>query len=311
MAKNKIGAAVAVAPKEKPAFSLISNEKLLELYSTMVKCRMLDERARLLFKQGKLAANSEDAVGQEATIVAVTIGLVRGDTIIPSRQGIMAGLVNGASPGRLLRLLSARAESGAKSSSSPAQFNRAVKTGVKLKKTGKVVLILSGGSTSADTWYEALETAGAKRLPVIFVRLADLSNKRMSAERQALAGDFERKTQASGVPGIVVDGNDVVAVYRVACEAMARARKGGGPSLIDCRRYRLSVDSQTSDGAAGRIKKLDQRVEHDPILNMERYLARKGLFNAPMKRRLKAGFKRELDAATRICEELGKAYKEG
>ena len=104
------------------------------------------------------------------------------------------------------------------------------------------------------------------------------------------------KTQAWGVPAITVDGNDAVAVYRVASESIARARLGRGPTLIECGVYPLH-------GPAGNHRKNGRRLEaHDPISAMEIHLARKGLFSERLKRQTVAGFRRELDAATRFLE---------
>jgi TPP-dependent pyruvate/acetoin dehydrogenase alpha subunit len=295
------GAAAAEAPKEKPAFSLISNEKLLELYSTMVKCRMLAERMRELVKHDALAGNFEAAPGREAAVVGVAIDLVRGDAISPSQHHIVTSFVKGASLERIFRQLSARAVSSSKHESAAAQLSKAIELAGKLKKSGKVSVMFAGDDLAApDLWQKALKTAGARRLPIIFVLLDKPWAKPPSSERHAIVEDIALKAQACGLPAITVDINDVVAVYRVACEAIVRARKGGGPTLIECQPYLLLSQPEIA-GAESRHRSPAQiQKEHDPILNIERYLAGKGLYNAAMKRKLKAGIKIDLDAATKL-----------
>jgi TPP-dependent pyruvate/acetoin dehydrogenase alpha subunit len=91
------------------------------------------------------------------------------------------------------------------------------------------------------------------------------------------------RANSTGCPAIPVDGHDVVAVYRVACESIARARGGRGPTVIECRRW------QSADSV--------HNPDNNPIHNMEKYLTRKGLFTTALRTKIAAGFRRELDAA--------------
>jgi len=301
--KRRDGAATAWAPEDKPAFSLISDEKLLQLYSTMVKCRMLEKRARVFFKQRTFASDYETAAGREAALVGVAIDLVSGDAISPSHRDIVASFVKGAPLARIFRRLSARAVSSGKGASAVARLNKTVALAGKLKKRGKVGVVFAGaGSAAPDQWHKALKTACASRLPIVFVRLDNPRAKPPSPERRAIAEDIALKAQACGLPDITVDSNDVVAVYRVACEAIVRARKGGGPTLIECQAYRLQSQPEIAGAEDRRQKPAKMRKVYDPILNMEQYLARKQLYNAAMKRKLKARFKRDLDEAIEIAE---------
>jgi len=109
---------------------------------------------------------------------------------------------------------------------------------------------------------------------VLFVSLHPLTPRPADLKRQTRVEDIPLKTKDYAFPSIAVDGNDVVAIYRVASEAIVRARKGHGPTLIVCRRW-----------AAG-----------DPLMNMEKYLIHKGLFNEQRKQQVAASLSRELDA---------------
>ncbi len=116
----------------------------------------------------------------------------------------------------------------------------AVKASRKMKKTGNVVVVFSCTSDHGD-WYEALRIAGAGALPILFVHCDQLSpHKRGDAKEEIGA-----QAQSYGFPGIAVDGHDLVAVYRVAYESLVRARRGGGPTLIECKPYRLRAHDQS------------------------------------------------------------------
>jgi pyruvate dehydrogenase E1 component alpha subunit len=145
------------------------------------------------------------------------------------------------------------------------------------------VSFLSGPSTAS--WLEALRFAGFHKLPVLFVHWTS-----------SLVRQINLKTENLGIPCIAVDGSDVVAVYRVACEAITHARKGNGPTLIECTTHHLRGRSPI---AAGKRRKPQERngAVCDPILNMENYLAGKGLFREEIKTGIVSRFSNELDAA--------------
>jgi TPP-dependent pyruvate/acetoin dehydrogenase alpha subunit len=145
-----------------------------------------------------------------------------------------------------------------------------------------------------DLPHEALRFAGAHDLPIIFVCQSDPSAQNIRPHSQTDAKEIEVKGAPGfpGIPIIPVDGNDVVAVCRVAQEAIARARRGQGPTLIEAQICRWRSDSQQAVG------KTD-----DPILNMEKYLAAKKLFTPEWKQEIVAAFNRELDAAIAVARK--------
>jgi pyruvate dehydrogenase E1 component alpha subunit len=251
--------------KEKPVsappqdgFSLISNAKLLELYFTMLKCRMIEERAGTILKQGNNAASSRE----EALAVGTTIGLVHGDTLTPKPGDLIPLFINGLPLAALLQNFASPIELP---TNPPSRIKLATAAAIanKLKGNRKISLLFSPrNSAPSAAWQQALSVAGRRQLPMIFVS----------------TNDTAFKTQVYGFPAIPVDGNDVVAIYRVACEAIALARNGSGPTLIDC---------QTRHS-----------IGEDPIQNMEKYLRQKGLFDEQAKATEVRQFMEELDAAT-------------
>lgn len=210
-------------------FSLISNQKLLSLYTTMLACRRIAEQA------GNIRAiRSADSVqGHEASVVGTAIDLLPQDTATHT--------------------LSPDAAFAAANSSvtiSPS-LKQAVRSAAD-SKSGQITVVLAGGKLVAQpAWHKALALAADKRLPILFVVLSG------RAGSNAEAGELHipQTENEPSLPLINVDGNDVVAVYRVATEAITHARKGHGPALIDCRPSTAS----------------------DPIENMRKYLIGKGI----------------------------------
>ncbi|MGA3080009.1 MAG: thiamine pyrophosphate-dependent enzyme [Terracidiphilus sp.] len=260
-------------------FSLISNEKLIEFYAAMVKCRMIGERARFLLRKRESTGNEDGDVGREAIAVGVAIDLLPEDTVTPPDHDLMVNLVRGVPLGKIFGHLAGGAARPSfaervKLATGAAQANQTA-------KNGKIAVVFSGsGFTPPGFLHEALTAAGGRKLPMIFVSHSSFLTEPGSLDSPT--GAEEIAARACGVPVIAVDGNDVVAVYRVATEAIAHARKGNGPTLIECG--------------------VERAQAQDPVLSMEEYLARKGMFSAEMKREAAAGFAMELDDANEAVE---------
>ena len=264
MTRTKEQSAAALAGK--PGFSIISNEKLLQLYAAMVKCRALEERVQIPFPRSKLTGKRGSA-GREAVAVGVALDLLPEDTVAASPGDLIVNFIQGEPLDKLFARLDARATRP----SPAAQFKLATVAAQanKAAKNGKIALVFSNNGSGFSP--AALKAAGGRQLPILFVR-----QTRLPAEPQR----GKKQTEAAatlGIPVIPVDGNDVVAVYRVSTEAITHARKGNGPTLIDC----IFEPSEA----------------RDPLLQMETYLTRKGLFSEVWKRQVAAAFKRELDDA--------------
>ncbi|MGA3263179.1 MAG: thiamine pyrophosphate-dependent enzyme [Terracidiphilus sp.] len=263
-------------------FSLISNQKLLALYSTMLKCRMIEERIRILIKQNRFTGNGYAALGQEATAAGVAIDLLPEDTASAFPGDLIPLFIKGLP----LEKLFARLFSASRPSTTiAAQLHIATGAALanKASKNKKIAVVFcSRECTSHSSWQEALNSAGVHALPILFVSRSTLPAPAASFDPQTKATRMRLKTKACSFPTITVDGNDAVAVYRAACEAIAHARMGDGPTLIECLCWK--------DG--------DPTLNDDPLLSMEKYLMRKGLFKEEFKRKIAAEFSRDLDAAS-------------
>ncbi|HEX7960996.1 MAG TPA: thiamine pyrophosphate-dependent dehydrogenase E1 component subunit alpha [Terriglobales bacterium] len=303
--------------------SPISEEKLKQLYSTMLKCRMLEEKARMLFKQGKFAGNYYAAVGQEATEVGCAIDLKPEDTVAPSHRDFIANFIKGTPLNLMYSQLYARSASPDKGRSSPAHCGYAplniitpastiaaqlnIGTGValayKMQKKPFIAMAFSGdGSTSLGFWHEALNFAGVQNLPIVYVIQNNRWAESVNISLQTKVEDLSVKAQAYGFPGITVDGNDVVAVYRVAQEAIHRARNGGGPTLIECKTYRWYGHSEIDPAKYRAPEEVEKWKANDPIPRMEEYLKKKNLWSDAWKQKVQEDFNKEIDAAIEFAE---------
>lgn len=270
-AKKKAGSADSLSTHN--GFSLISDEKLIEIYSTMLRCRMIE---KLIGAASPLAA-----------IAGIVIDLLPSDTLAPSRDALIPCYVKGLSLAALLSI-----HAGVKPAPRPnyaalglvppsftfaRQLERILQAAAvdRSKKSRRIAVVFcGGGSAESRELATAMKRAGKKKLPMLFVRKSEIEEE----DAEAWVNEF-------GFPAITVDGDDAVAVYRVATESMAHARRGSGPTLIDCKTWPHGKGKRSGRGSGS-----------DPIRNMEAYLTRKGLFSKKLKSSVTASFRRELAA---------------
>jgi pyruvate dehydrogenase E1 component alpha subunit len=284
---RKRNASPAGSPPGHNGFSLISNDKLLQLYTTMLKCRMTEERIRDISRRNG-AVDLQEAKNHEAAVVGVGLDLLPGDTLAPSPGGLILCFVKGLPLNRIFSAL-LPGSAGARPRYAPlklispslglgAQLNRALKAAAanKASKNKKIAVAFCGRSSgSAGVLQEAMRRAGKLNLPILLICHSDSGDEQICL-----------KADECGFPGVTVDGDDAVAVYRVATEAVAHARRGSGPTLMECRPWALAGQGTGARRSAG-----------NSILKMEKYLAGKGLFDRKLKSAVTASFRRELDAA--------------
>jgi TPP-dependent pyruvate/acetoin dehydrogenase alpha subunit len=229
-----------------PAFSLISTAKLLQIYSTMVKCRVLEERLCLFAPQSETSGVGEAM--REASVVGATVDLGRGDAVVPSQWHFLADLANGGLPKMTLtRLVARKGSRGMRPPAPGLRFRSAIREARmrKGKRTRKIVVAFAdNGETAAPSWRKLLAIAVRQKLPIVFIVVQTQRPPTgiNGQERDAMEPP-RRRVAVRGLPAIVVDVDDAVAVYRVAYEAIARARRGLGPTLIECEPY--FVETQT------------------------------------------------------------------
>jgi pyruvate dehydrogenase E1 component alpha subunit len=280
--------------------SLIDDSKLKQLYATMLQCRLLTEHARR-WRPSK--AFYDAAMGQEAIVTGCVLDLRPEDAIAlaphHSPHDSIPSLVRGVALSEIVAQLHARRGNGslvthniisaASSDSSDQgellQIAANVALANKQKKNTNVVVAFTGAAaTTHDDWLRAIKFATRRSLPIMFVMVNNPWAVRAGGKGSNGTGNLTLKVQRDGLTSITVDGNDVVAVYRVAYESLARLRQGDGPVLVEGKTYRQDGQALLS-------------MERDPLTHMERYLKAKKLFTTGWKNNIAQRFSRELDEA--------------
>lgn len=259
--------------------SLVSHARLRALLSSMLRCRMVEQRARVLAHP---RVKRSIPLGREAVAAGVLLGLHRDDALFPGPGDVAAAFLKGAPLGSLLASLRqpewpGHAPSRVLPVCTDAASRLALATGhaaaSRQNGTGAITVVFCGSAASAPAaWLSSMRFAARHALPILFV----CWNPRPTR-------DLYRAAERCGVPGIAVDGLDAIAVYRVASEAIAHARRGHGPTLIECK-------AGFSRGlTGGRLHGVG-----DAIRILESSLAGKGLWGAAQKRDLVEAFARKL-----------------
>src|SRR5271155_1862647 len=314
----------AVMEPEVEKMASPSNDLYVNLYRMLVKCRMCDEKARILFRQGKYKGNFYSGVGQEATSVGTAFSLKKDDWIAPSHRDWTSNVIKGVPLKFCFAQLFAKVDSPDRGRSSPAhmgypelhvitpassiaaQLN--IGTGValgikKLRQTAVVVAYFGDGATSFGGFHEALNFAGVHKLPVIYVNQNNLWAESVPLRLQTALTNLSDRAKAYGFPGISLDGNDILAVYDAAQSAIARARSGGGSTLLECKTYRWYGHSEIDPAKYRTKEEVESWKKRDPIVLFEKQLFEKKLLTDAKKSETAASITKEIDEAVEFAEQ--------
>ena len=261
------------------------------LYRHMVLARTFDQKMLALQRTGQLGTFAA-GVGKEAVDVGVASTMRAEDTLLVTYRETAAQLVRGVSMLELL-LYWGGDERGSNFAVPRGDYPICITisahcchaVGVayafKLRREPRVAVCMIGdGATSKGEFYEGLNGAGAWHLPLVFIATNNQWAISVPRKSQSAAATLAQKAIAAGIPGVQVDGNDLIAVRQAAQEAIERARSGGGPSLIEAVSYRLS-DHTTADDAS-RYRSADELAEawqREPIGRLRNYLLESGAWS--------------------------------
>jgi len=279
-------------------------ETLCWLYEMMVVTRELDVEFINLKRQGELALFAS-CRGQEAAQVGATAPLLKTDWLFPQYRELGAYLVRGIPPGHVGAAWRGTWHGGlefTKKCCAPmsipigTQALHAVGAAMAAQRLGEAsvtVAFLGDGATSEGDVHEALNFAAVFTAPCVFYVQNNQWAISLPVSRQTAAPSIAHKAIGYGMPGVRVDGNDVLACYAVMAEAAARARDGGGPTLIEAVTYRLGPHTTADDPARYRSQ---EEVQHwmalDPIPRYRTYLQGQGLWTQRLEERVVARSKR-------------------
>jgi pyruvate dehydrogenase E1 component alpha subunit len=295
----------------------IPGELLLKMHRTMVIARRFDERMLTMQRQGRIGTFAP-IKGQEAQVGAVAL-LEPEDWLVPSFRETAAEIWRGKSMVNVLLTYAGYNEGGSipkDQNNLPisvpvgSQTVHAVGLGmaIKYRKQDRVAMAFFGdGATSEGDFHEALNFAGVFQTPVIFVCQNNHWAISIPRRKQTRSKTLAQKALAYGIPGIQVDGNDVLAVYSAAREAVDRARSGDGPTLIECVTYRMSVHTTADDPKRYRKdEEVEEWVKRDPIARFQKYLVQKGLLTEEAVNSLEDEIKGQIKDVEKQFEDLTK-----
>jgi acetoin:2,6-dichlorophenolindophenol oxidoreductase subunit alpha len=279
----------------------LTSEQLLEMFYWVKLIRAFDERLSILVRQGKVRSGVYTGIGQEAIIVGTCYGLRREDYICPLHRDLGSFLMKGVdskvmmaqmfarttglSRGRDSALHSGVNELGIFGNTSMLGANLPVAAGLaltfKMEKTDNVVVAYFGeGASNVGDFHEALNFAGVHHLPIVFVCENNLYAYSVPVEKSMAIDDVADRAESYGFEGVAINGNDVLAVYQSTQGALARARNGHGPTLIECKTYRWHGHSEHDKAFYRTDEELAMWKSRDPIPTFTTFLQARNVLSA-------------------------------
>jgi len=305
----------------------ISKDDLVRLYRLMVLLRNFETRSMQLQRQGRIGFYI-GFLGQEAAQLGSAFALLPKDWVFPAYREVGVALLRGVSIKQVLNQYFANAEDlqkgrqlsnlyGVKSinfvtGSAPiaTQLPHAVGAALAAKLRGDPVVTLvyfGDGATSENDFHSGMNFAGVFKTPTIFFCQNNHWAISVPLERQTASETIAVKAKAYGFEGVRVDGNDILAVYRTTKEAVDKARKGGGPTLIEAVTYRMGPHSSADDPTRYVLKEeLEEWTRRDPLVRFRRYLEKKRLWSESDEKRAHEEANREIDEAISYAEKVPK-----
>jgi len=293
----------------------IPDDLLLRLFRTMLLARKFDERLLNLQRQGRIGTFPSIS-GQEASQLGAAAVLRPADWFVPAFRETAAEIWRGRSLESVILYNNGFNEgvdipkgSNDLPISVPvgSQIIHAVGLGwaARYRQTDDVAMAFFGdGATSEGDFHEGLNFAGVFQAPAIFVCQNNHWAISTPRSKQTRSKTLAQKALAYGMPGIQVDGNDILAVYVAAREAVDRARSGGGPTLIECVTYRMAVHTTADDPKRYRTEEeVEQWKKRDPITRFQNYLMDKGVISEDKIAGLGAEVVGEIQSAIDRAEE--------
>jgi pyruvate dehydrogenase E1 component alpha subunit len=301
----------------------IASDLALRMYEMMNLIRRFEARSSDLFKNGKFPGWIHVCIGQEASVTGACFALQETDYICPTHRGHGQCLAKGMSPESMMAELYGKKTGccgGRGGSMHLADLSRGILCGIailggglpfgagvamsaKLRGTDRVVLGFFGeGASNEGIVHETMNLAAVWNLPMIFFcesnQYAELSHRDFHLKVDSIA----RRADGYGMPGVTVDGNDVLEVFRVTTEAVERARRGEGPTLIDSVTCRLHGHYEGDPQVYRKEGDLAEWAQKDPIMRLEKRLLEAGDLNEEAKGRILAAIDRTIAAAEQFAE---------
>jgi TPP-dependent pyruvate/acetoin dehydrogenase alpha subunit len=308
-----------------PPTTLPPEKTLLDMLYYMKLTRELEFRIeRKLYRQGKIVGGVYVGRGQEAIAVGSCIDLREDDVVCPSHRDMGAFLIRGMTLRTILAQYMARKTGATRGKDGNMHMgdlsrnliafvsmlgdNVPVATGIglsiKMRGQDRVALCFFGdGATSRGDWHEGVNMAAVFKVPVVFICNNNQYAYSTPLERQMAVENVADRAEAYGLPGEIVDGNDILAVWDAATRAIESARAGNGPTLIECKTFRMTGHSAHDDAGYVPRDLFHLWEERDPINRFERLLIERGMITKSGIDDMQRRINNEIDEAIQLAEK--------
>jgi pyruvate dehydrogenase E1 component alpha subunit len=302
----------------------IKRADLLQMYSYLRLTRVLEDRVTALYRQGRIVGGCYTSHGMEAIAVGYASVLERDDVIAPFHRDMGAFLIRGFTPGEILAQYLGKRTGPTKGKDGNVHIgdlkrgvigfvshladNLPVATGVALafKIRGEPRVVVAGtgdGGTSRGDFHEAMNFAAVRKLPVVLFCNNNQYAYSTPQRLQMAIMDVVDRAKAYGMPGEIVDGNDVAAVYLASRRAVTRARAGEGPTFLEFKTMRMHGHSEHDSAKYVPHELLEEWKKKDPILKAEHLLRQLGYGDEAYFHEVGERAKKEVEAGLEFAEQ--------
>ncbi len=302
----------------------LSGERMIELLGQMVRIRVFEETAEQLYTRGMIHGTMHLSIGQEATAVGAIAALRPSDYILSTHRGHGHCLAKGADPGRMMAefmgketgycrglggsMHIADVEGGNLGANGIVAGGIPIAVGVgwsmKAQGRSEVCMVFFGdGASNEGAFHEALVCASIWQLPIIFVCENNHYAMSLPVGTAVPTADISARAAAYDIPGLTVDGNDLMAVYEAATVAVERARVGKGPTLIEAKTYRWRGHSKSDRNLYRTQDEIQTWKDRDPIVHFRSWLIDEGVLDEAQAEALTGEAKVAINAAVTFAEQ--------
>ena len=302
----------------------MARDKIVSMYEGMLKIRHFESRVRDLFAAGEMPGFVHLYLGQEAVAVGACAALEEGDYITSTHRGHGHIIAKGGDVKRMMAELYGKAtgynkgKGGSMHIAAPSLgilgANGIVGGGIpiatgaglsaKLRQSGQVTVCFFGdGASNQGTFHESINLASAFDLPVVYVCENNLYGVGTRQTNVRKVEDIADRGVGYGIPGLAVDGNDVIAVYEACKEAVGRAREGKGPTLIECKTYRWQTHFEGEPDTYRPPEEVEAWVQQEPIAAYRRLLIEQGVLTEAQADEIEAHVVEKLDQAVEFARQ--------
>jgi len=302
----------------------IEKEKLISMFRTMVRIRRFEERVSREFADGNIPGSVHLYIGEEAVATGAIAHLKKEDYIMSTHRGHGHLIAKGGEPNKMMAELFAKKtgyclgkggsmhiadlDIGMLGAAGIVGSGIPIATGAglsaKMRKTDQVTIAFFGdGASNIGRFHEGINLASVWCLPVVFICENNLWAVSVPTTLSCNIANIADRAVGYGIPGVVVDGMDVTAVYEAAGEAVARARSGKGPTLIEAKTYRYRGHFEGDSGAYRTKEEIEKWMQKDAIKSFQKKLIEMKVFTAKQADDIDKEALAEMDEAVKFAQE--------